>query len=264
MFVYLSKLLPLLIYPLGLACLLLGGALVLRRRRSWSLYLVAAAFLLLWLCGNRLVSMSLVRSLEWQYLPPAELPRAEVIVVLGGGTRSQVYPRPIHEIGEAGDRLLYAAYLYHQGVAPHLLLSGGVVAVDGPALQPEAEAMATLLTLLNVPHDALWLEPRSRNTHENAVETRKLLEPRGINRIVLVTSAMHMPRAVAIFEKQGFEVVPAPTDFLVTQADWNYYLTPSPAVQVFNLLATPEALDNTSRALKEYVGILVYRLRGWL
>ncbi|MBW7885258.1 MAG: YdcF family protein, partial [Caldilineaceae bacterium] len=157
--------------------------------------------------------MSLVRSLEWQYLPPAELPRAEVIVVLGGGTRSQAYPRPIHEIGEAGDRLLYAAYLYHQGVAPHLLLSGGVVAVDGPALQPEAEAMATLLTLLNVPHDALWLEPRSRNTHENAVETRKLLEPRGINRIVLVTSAMHMLRAVAIFEKQGFEVVPAPTDF---------------------------------------------------
>ena len=110
----------------------------------------------------------------------------------------------------------------------------------------------------------LWLETNSRNTYENAVETKKILDARGIDRIVLVTSAMHMPRSVAIFEKQGFTVTPAPTDYMVTQADWDYYFAPDPAIQVFNLFPGAEAMDRFARALKEYLGMVVYRLRGWL
>jgi uncharacterized SAM-binding protein YcdF (DUF218 family) len=87
-FHYLSKFLPLFVYPLGLACVLLALALVLRRRRRWQTALVALSLVTLWLGGNRLASMFLVRSLEWQYLPPREPPQAEAIVVLGGGTRA--------------------------------------------------------------------------------------------------------------------------------------------------------------------------------
>jgi uncharacterized SAM-binding protein YcdF (DUF218 family) len=264
MFLYLSKLLPLFVYPLGLACTLLIGALIVRRRPRWTTLLIVATLALLWLSGNRLISMAVVRSLEWQYLPPTTLPKADVIVVLGGGTRPLSYPRPTHEVNEAGDRLLYAASLYQQGVAPHVLLSGGTVGVDGPALMQEAESMGTLLATMGVPAEAQWLETTSRNTYENAVETKKVLDAQGIERIVLVTSAMHMPRSVAIFEKQGFTVIPAPTDYVVTQADWDYYFAPNPAIQVFNLLPGVEAMDRLVRTVKEYLGMEVYRWRGWL
>ncbi len=264
MFLYLSKLLPLLIYPLSLACLLLAALLVLRRSPRWVLWLGLAAFLLLWLGGNRLVSMVLVRSLEWQYFPPSVLPHADVIVLLGGGEEPVSPPQPLAGINDTGDRIIYAAWLYQQGAAPHVLASGGVVGVDGPALQPGAEVMGQLLTMLGVPPGALWLEPRSQNTYENAVETKELLDPKGIRRIILVTSALHMPRARAIFAKQGYDVIPAPTDYGVTEASWSYYLTPDPTVQIFNLFPTAEALHDTMRVVKEYTGILVYGLRGWL
>ncbi len=262
-FLFFSKLLPLFLYPTGLICLLLLVALIFRSRR-WAWWPVVLALAVLWLGGNRLISMSLVRSLEWRHLTPAVQPDVDALVVLGGGTRPGTWPRPIDETSEAGDRLIYAAYLYQQGVAPRLVLSGGGVPVDGPIVKPEAVSMAEILEIMGVPPNALWLETNSRNTYENAVETKKLLEPEGIDQIGLVTSATHMPRSVAIFDKQGFDVIPLPTDFLVTQVDWDYYFSPDPAIQIFNLIPTAENLDRTTRALKEYIGILVYRLRGWL
>jgi uncharacterized SAM-binding protein YcdF (DUF218 family) len=263
-FLYLSKLLPLSIYPLSLACLLIALLVLLRRRPRWVLWLGLAAFLLLWLGGNRLVSMVLARSLEWQYLPPAAASQADAIVLLGGGEQALAAPQPLAGVNDGGDRIIYAAWLYQQGAAPNILASGGVVGVDGPALQPGAEAMGQLLSIMGVPREAIWLESRSRNTYENAVETKKLLDLRSIRRIILVTSAMHMPRARAIFSKQGFDVVPAPTDYTVTEAEWDYYFTPDPAIQIFNVFPSAEALKTTMRAIKEYVGLVVYRLRDWL
>lgn len=237
---------------------------MLRRRPRWVLGLGLAALLLLWLGGNRLLSMALVRSLEWQYLPPIETPRAGAIVVLGGGEEPQSWPQPLASVNDAGDRLVYAAWLYQQGAAPRVVVSGGIVGVDGPAVQPGAEAMSDLLQIMGVPEDAILIEGSSRNTYENAVETKKLIEAEGIERILLVTSAMHMPRSSAIFARQGFDFIAAPTDFNVTQAEWEYYLTLDPSIQIFNLFPNAGSLDFTVRALHEYVGIAVYRLRGWL
>jgi len=185
-------------------------------------------------------------------------------VLLGGGEEPADWPQPTAGLNAAGDRMVYAAWLYQQGAAPRILASGGIVGVDGPAVQPGAAAMAELLQIMGVPAEAVILEGRSRNTYENAVETKQLLAAEEIDRILLVTSALHMPRSRAIFTRQGFDVVPAPTDFTVTQADWDYYWTPDPAIQVFNLFPSAEALDWTMRALKEYIGLAVYRLRGWL
>jgi uncharacterized SAM-binding protein YcdF (DUF218 family) len=263
-FLYFSKLLPLLIYPLSLACLLLVVLLLLRRRPRWVLGLGLAALLVLWVGGNRLVSLALVRSLEWQYFPSAVTPQADVIVLLGGGERPAAAPQEIPGVGDEGDRMIYAAWLYQQGAAPHILASGGVVGVDGPGSEPGAESMRNLLTIMGVPERVVWLEPGSRNTYENAVETKRLLDPKGIQRIILVTSAMHMPRAHAIFVRQGFDVIPAPTDYIVSAAAWDYYLRPDPAVQIFNLFPRADVLSDTVSALKEYIGIVVYRLRGWL
>jgi uncharacterized SAM-binding protein YcdF (DUF218 family) len=268
MFFPLSKLLPPLIYPLGLACVLLVVALWLSRRRRWQMGATIVSLGLLWLGGNTLVAMGLTRALEEQYLPSAALRayqvRADAIVVLGGGTRSGDYPRPTPEVNEAGDRLLYGAHLYRRGIAPRILVTGGRAELVQSARVSGAETMADILVEIGVPREKIRLESQSRNTYENAVETAAILRQSGLERIVLVTSATHMPRAVAAFAKTGLEVIPAPTDFQVTQADWDYYTQPNLVIQLYNLLPRAHSLYQTTRALKEYVGILIYRLQGWL
>jgi uncharacterized SAM-binding protein YcdF (DUF218 family) len=267
MFLYLSKLLPLLVYPVGLAVVLLLVGWWSRshaRPRLLNLTLLGA-LLLLGLGGNRCVAYTLLRTLEWRYLPPADMPQVGAIVVLGGGTRQASYPRPLVEVNEAGDRLLYAAQLYQQKTAEHILLSGGTIEwLSLDDTRPEADDMAAVMELLGVPTEALWLEPESRNTYENALYSRAILEEAGIHHILLVTSALHMPRAVPLFEQQGLHVTPAPTDYIVSERDWHYLWQAGLAGQLMNLLPSAENLEYTTRVLKEYLGLLVYGLRGWL
>lgn len=263
MFLFLSKLLPIFIYPLGLAVILLVAALLLRRAHRWGRICLLASLGILLIASNAWVPATLRRYLEWQYLPLESYPQTEVIVVLGGSTASAQHPRQIVEISGAGNRLLYAAHLYHDEAASKLLLTGGYIDWMNER-EPPAKDMAEILGILGVPESALWYESESRNTYENALFTRRILTEKGIDRIILVTSAMHMPRAVALFEKQGFEVIPAPADYNITQADWNRLWQPSLTTQLFNLLPSVGNLNDTTSTLKEYLGILIYRLRGWL
>jgi uncharacterized SAM-binding protein YcdF (DUF218 family) len=263
MFIYLSKFIPPFIYPLGLACLLILAGLLLYRHLHWQRASLILALAMLLVGGNHWVANGLMRSLEWRYLPPKDIPPAQVIVVLGGGTLSATYPRPTVEVNAAGDRILYAAWLYHHGKAPYLLLSGG--SIDWLSDQPSpADDMATLLEQLGVPRWAMWLETQSRNTYENALYSQKILQAKGIQRVILVTSAWHMPRSVGVFEHVGLQVIPAPTDFTVT-SEQNPVDRPTLVLKtLMDLLPSVENLGNTSKAMKEYLGILVYHLRGWL
>jgi uncharacterized SAM-binding protein YcdF (DUF218 family) len=262
MFVFLSKLLPPLIYPLGLACVLIVLALLLRRRERWQRAALILALLVLWVGGNRWVAMGLARPLEQRYLPPASLPVAEAIVVLGGGTASPESPRPIIEINSAGDRVIYAAWLYQQGKAPVILASGGLL--DWASLHTTpAQDMAALLEMMGVPAEAIWLQPESRNTYEDALYSAQILKEKGVRRILLVTSAWHMPRSVRLFQAQGLEVAPAPTDFYVTDVDWEEMTRFDLRVQVLGLFPSAENLGLTTRMLKEYLGMLVYDLKGY-
>ena len=263
MFIFISKLFPYFVYPLGLAISLLFVALLLRRASRGPRIATGAALIILLTASNTWVPTILTRALEWQYLPPEVYPQAEVIVVLGGSTASAIYPRQIVEISSAGDRILYAAHLYHQGVAPHLLLTGGYIPWMDEREAP-ANDMAAILKMLGVPEEALWYETESRNTYENAVNSRQLLAEKGIDRIILVTSALHMPRSVALFERQGFEVIPAPADYNVTQTTWARLWEPNLITQIFHLLPSVGNLGDTTTVMKEYLGIFVYHLRGWL
>jgi len=265
--IFLSKFLPLWVYPLGLSSfLILLGILLVNRKRLVRISLVLA-LIVLWVGGNRWVSALVVKSLEWRYLPPEELsqplqePLADVIVLLAGATHSAQYPRPTVEINGAGDRMLYAAALYHQGAAPNLLLTGGRIEWVESGDSPAGD-MAVILQALGVPEGAMWLEDRSRNTYESAVESWDILSKKKIHRIILVTSAQHMPRSVAFFEAQGFDVIPAPTDYSITEAEWQRLIHPDFTTAVINLIPDAGNLASTSSALKEYLGLFVYWLRG--
>lgn len=263
MFLFLSKLLPLLIYPLGLTCFLLALSLIwLWKFPRRSLIAIAAALLILFCSSNPLIASTLVKTLEWQYFPPDPMPAADAIVVLGGSTYAQSPPRPWVEVSEAGDRVLYGVKLYQDGIAPLLVFSGGRIAwKDGGP--PEAEDMAKIALVMGVPDRNILRENDSLNTYQNAVNTAKILQQRQIIDILLVTSAVHMPRAKAIFDKQGFKVTAAPTDYWVSQQS----LAEMQGVSfgtLLNVFPDSEALDFFTRAIKEYIGLTIYRLRGWL
>lgn len=264
MFVFLSKFLPLLIYPLGLACLLIILALVFSKHRRLRTAVLWAALALLWLGGNRWVSSSLTRSLETQYLPPATYPKVEAIVVLGGGTESSGSPRSGVELNGAGDRMIQAVRLYREGAAPTILLSGGNITWLGNRPSTPAEEMEEILLLMGVPQDALILQTKSQNTQEDAAYSAQILRARGIDEVILVTSAAHMPRSVALFEKQGIKVIPAPADFNVPDYEWEGLWRGNFATQMINFLPNAGSLSQTTSSLKEYIGLWVYKLRGWI
>ncbi len=259
MFIFLSKLLPLFLYPLGLSCLLLMIAIIMiwRRRSRLALIPITVVLLVLLVSSNGTISGTLVRSLEWQHLPQ-ELPKADAIVVLGGCTQSADYPRPWVEVTDAGDRLLYGAKLYREGKAPKVILSGGRIDWLGTG-SSEAADMATLMAAMGVPTTAMLQDPTSLNTRENAVNVKQIMAAQGIQKILLVTSAIHMPRSLLIFQKLGIDAIPAPTDFIIAHAN----VTPTFKQFILDALPDVAPLNNTTRVIKEYIGIWTYRLRGW-
>ncbi len=246
----LDKFVITLISPLGSALALSFFALVLalfkKIRLSWILGLLAV----LWLWGWSLpvVSYTFRHVLESQFPPLAvdTLPNAQAIVVLGGAMRPAQKAGQVPDLRESADRVWHAARLFHAGKAPLILLSGG--SGRDVRANPEAAAMRAFLADLGVASNAMVLEGQSSNTRQNAQFTADLLRPQGVNHILLVTSALHMRRAVALFEAQGFAVTPAATDHeAVNRFDWDDYLPDA------------SALDGSARAIKEIIGRMASR-----
>jgi uncharacterized SAM-binding protein YcdF (DUF218 family) len=248
--VFLDKLVIALLAPLGSALALGGVALLLaalgRRGLAWLAGLAAFAWLFTWSLPPASHALRGMLEDAYPYVAPLDAPRAPVAVVLGGGIDP---PGRLHgpaNLNAQADRVLYAAELYHAGRVGRLLLSGGA----NPMISARSEAAVTreLLLALGVPAEAILVEEESRNTRENAAFSARLLRDQGIDRILLVTSALHMRRALARFEAQGLDVIPAATDHEArdrfTAVDW---------------LPDAEALDGAGRAFKEIVGFWVGR-----
>lgn len=261
MFAYLSKLLPQFVLPLGLAAVLLFVSLFLiKHKPKAAMGLVIAALLVIVVGGNTYFSTFLARSMEWRYMPPTETLSADAIVLLGGGTESPDTPRQMVEVNGAGDRVLYAAKLYQQGAAPVIIVSGGNLKFSSARGYTPAEEMRALLITLGIPENAVVLQDKSQNTSEDALYTRALLTERGFSKIILVTSANHMDRAIMLFEKEELEIIPAPADYSVTQRSWDNLMQWNWKTVLLNLVPSAGALSQTTTVLREYIGILFYRV----
>ncbi|MGO4703732.1 YdcF family protein [Dyella sp. 2RAB6] len=223
---------------IGLLCLV-------ARRYRLGLGVAAMAPLWLLLCATPAFAHGLQRWLEEQYVtqPAVDYPKADAIVVLGGEALADEKESWRDEGGDAvaNSRVGFGYLLFRAGRAPLVLLSG----------EGDAARMATMLERQGVPATAVRQEGTSRTTYENARNSAALLRGEGARTILLVTSPGHMPRAAASFEKQGFQVIPAPAllpPVRVPGSDWE----PRRAV-----------LWDASHTLHEYIGLWVYRLRGW-
>lgn len=181
-------------------------------------------------------------------LTDLDISKPQAIVVLGGGlsTSAAEYGGTATVNSATLERIRYAAYLVKKIHLP-ILLSGGNV--FNSAEKAEASLMQEVLE--NEFHTGVqWTETASKNTAENAVFSRNMLKKEHIDRIILVTHALHMSRAVQQFKRVGFQVTPAPTVFLSL-----------PGFSLYNFLPSARALKLSSLVLHECLGQLWYQLR---
>ena len=261
----LSKLLPLLVYPLGLGLLLQLAGLGSRRRPTLSRALGASGIAMVWLFAMPIASRQLIWGLEERAaaLTPKTIPSADAVVVLGGGLWPAVPPRTNAEVNERGDRLLTGVRLMQKGVANTLVTSGAQISftTDDPA-PAEAFAAKALAEELGIPSGQILTNPSSKTTAEEARDIDLLAQQQGWNRILLVTSAVHMPRSLSAFrQRSGLEVIPVTCDFLLPGRQ--HFGKPALGSVVQDLLPDAGALYLSSVALKEHLGLALYRLKGW-
>jgi uncharacterized SAM-binding protein YcdF (DUF218 family) len=231
--------------PGGLLLLALLGLLWARRQRGAGLALAGTSLLALWALSCHGVAVLLAQNLLPQVPPvqPDQLRQVQAIVVLGGG----VLPRaPEYGAVQPGDRTLgrirYAARLARQSGKP-LAFAGGVGwSATGAAGASEAEVARRVLQE-DYGLELRWLEDRSRDTRENALQMAQVLLPQQVRRIALVTDATHMPRALGHFRAAGFEVLPAPTDFQFARER-----------HLLEWLPTARGLQVSAQVLREWLG----------
>lgn len=251
-----SSFLTNLVVPLNLCIILLLIAVLLFIVRQRKTAFVIAVAALSWSLFWSLPATSLWAGgrLEQLYprLPISAVPTAPAIVVLGGQTANG---RPNwfehYNSTTATERVDTAAQLYAAHRAPLIIVSGA--AYEGKT--SEAQVMAQTLKKDGVPDNALILENAAANTYENAVYSAAILKRLNINRALIVTSALHMPRSIAAFKKQGITAIaaPAPPQIVV------------PNDPKFSFWLPDGRTFFASRSIiKEYVGLLMYWVRGWI
>ena len=243
---YLKKLLSSLVLPpFSLILLALFGLWLSRKHARTGRAIATFALLGLIALSLPPVADGLMHSLESQPAISAQkLARAQAIVILGGG----IYPAAPEYGGDTVSRwsltrVRYGAYLQKRSGLP-ILVTGG--APFGG--RPEGEVMKE--TIEREFHGQVkWVESKSRDTAENAAYSAAMLKAAGISRIALVSDGWHLPRAIELFQRQGLEVLPAPTGFA----------TPSPS-RFARALPSAGALADSNLALHEWLGIFVQRL----
>ncbi|MDR0330304.1 MAG: YdcF family protein [Chitinispirillales bacterium] len=260
MFVMLSKILAVPLDPIGLTLLLLGSgvvfALIWRKpRMSAACFILGFASFLAF--SSPITAYYLMRGLEGCYQPRENYGEASAVVLLGGFTTGRIPPRLHVEVNHAANRAFQAARVRRQGAASKIVLTGGLLDFMNDEKAPEASSMFELMhEHFGIDSADVILEGKSLNTRENAIYTKAALTEAGLGHdIILVTSAFHMPRAVAVFRKAGFSVTPAPCGYFENKVFSRKPLT---------WLPNAAALFESSIALREYYGIAAYKMAGWI
>lgn len=250
----LSKLLALLAAPSTLLVLgILAGLIV--ARRGGSLRLATACTLGLLVAGLTPLGNVLILPLEQRFAqvpPPAPGERVDGIILLGGFEDAWVSAsRTGLGLNEAAERLTEGMRLALRHPEAKVVFTGGVGGFLAAGLEASGP-VADFLTDGGIARDRLILEGQSRNTFENALLTREFVKPRPGERWYLVTSAMHMPRAIGLFRKAGFDVIAYPVDYRTRGSD--------DLKRFFQRVS--QGLARVDTAVNEWIGLIASRALG--
>lgn len=257
MFYVFSKIVFFCIAPshLCLIALCLGTALLVRDRHTrYGLRFVVLSLTGFLVLGFAPVGAALLLPLEERFAPPADLPtgRYAGIILLGGFEDGGISSaRNTLALIESGERLSETVRLANKLPGSKVVFTGGAATIFGRGQDARA-AVERYLNDVGVSPERVVLEDKSRNTWENALFTKRILMPQPGQRFLLVTSAWHMPRAIGIFRKVGFDVVAYPVDYRTQGA--------SDLQRPYSTFTN--GLRAVDRAAKEWIGLLAYWLSG--
>ncbi len=247
MLLILHKLLPIIALPLGFCLTLILFALLLKKR-----WLAVVAAMILFLSSLPIVGDSLLKTLEDRF-PKVEVedcPPADAIVVLSGILHKSRSKSGALEWAEGVDRFEQGILLMKAGKAPLLIFTGGRLPWANQQLTEGQELRGGALAR-GIPAASIVVTEEVGNTADEAKAVRKIAEERKLHRIILVTTAWHMPRAEYLFRTRGVPVIPFPTD---------YYTRFNEPLTVLDFLPQSAALGNTEVTLRETYGRLYYHL----
>ena len=255
MFFIASKVLAFALTPsnvIGIIALLGVLTLILKRDGLGKSLLVASA-LMFAIDGWSPLGPTLLGVLENRFPTPQIEGRVDGIVMLGGAVDTHITTaRHSDTLTDAGERVTETGMLATRYPEAKIILSGGSDHLVSVETMTESAVARDILTATGVRSARIVIEEDSRNTCENAIESRKLANPASGARWLLVTSASHMPRAVACFRRAGFDVIPYPVDFR----------TEGPADFLRPVRKAAEGLTAIDLAAHEWTGLISYWLFG--
>ncbi len=248
-----------LVEPIGLVwlALIVLAVLLWRKRQRGFATMAAGIAAFIFLIGATHLPDVLLESLERPYLSVKldTLPQADAVVMLGGC----LDPAPNEVAGlhltKAADRIVAALELIRLGKSP-VLICGGAGAERNGVMQIEAELLKQALIERRVPVPEIISLGHCADTHDEAVRTRAILQQRGWRRVLLVTSANHLPRAVATFGALGVEVTAAPCNFQARPR--------RPGALIRSAIPGYVGFEQMAAWMHEQIGWWEYRRRGWL
>ena len=248
---FLNKLLPIFVLPLG--WVFVFGIVGVIRRKRWP---VLVALALLYLCALPVVAHHLMHALENAYPPQglAQVEKADAIVVLSGFLGPSP-PPDCHDClsntSDASERFEAGIQLWQRKKGRHLVFTGGRIPWEKQA-EVEGAIAGRLAEARGVPADSILVTREVGNTDDEAHAVASMMRERGWSKVILVTTAWHMPRAARLFRKAGVDSVPFPVD---------YRTDAQSSVTVLDLLPHADSLGKTELALRELYGIAFYALR---
>lgn len=250
MFFILSKVLFFLLVPFWWIIILLTWRQFSKNQKIKKRLLVLAIIIIVVFTNPFLYRTSVM---FWQPLPAqlSDTQKFDAGIILGG--LSGYDKGGIGHFGGNADRFIQTANLYHRGIIKKIIVSGGTgkLSQDEP---PEAIFLRQEFIFNGVPDSNIVIENRSRNTSENAIFSKQIIDSLGLKSpFVLITSAEHMRRSVSVFKKVGFDCISFPCDYKVTPQKFSLEDTIIPNVALLSLW---------SDLLKEMVGLCVYKLTG--
>jgi uncharacterized SAM-binding protein YcdF (DUF218 family) len=257
MFFIFSKILYFLLQPLNWVVGLMLFSLFAKNRKRKRKAMIAAIALVLFF-SNHLIFNQVAKLWELKTITADAISEPyDIGILLGGYANNHIVPRQDRQnFSGRANRFLNAYELYKTGKVKKLLLTGGSGELIGNSLS-EAVTMREFLMRTGVPDSDIIVEGKSRNTHENAVFTKQILMEKFQNppSCLILTSALHMRRSIGCFKKEGVEFTPVSVDFLREDDQWSpqFFLIPDTTVVMY-----------WEGMLKEWVGWLVYRVKGYL
>jgi uncharacterized SAM-binding protein YcdF (DUF218 family) len=256
MFFYLSQFLSFLAMPLTIISVLIAvGAIYLKKK--WGKRSLWTGIILLWFFSNPFIANQAMLAWEPDFKDFNAIGNHEYGIVLTGVTNisKTAYDRTFFNKG--ADRITHALQLYRMGKIKKILITGGQ-GLNPVNSQTEAETLERFLLMTGVPSEDILIEDQAKNTAQNAQFSKDFLDKNGIDssqEFVLITSAFHMYRAKACFDKVGLKTETFPTDYYSheTKYDLSAFSYPSPS-----------SIDNWHKLVKEWIGIIVYKLVGYI